>query len=156
MFAPVVTYARHVGTEVRDRVGEEPLDSRDRWLPPGPGAVALDRVAEQGWHALSDLLFPVLVLHEPALRHNLDLVARYCRASGVSLAPHGKTTMSPQLVRRQLESGAWGMTAASPAQARLFRAFGAQRVLIANQVVDRAGLRWIAAELEANEDAWLG
>ena len=58
-------------------------------------------------------------------------------------------------MRRQLEAGAWGVTAASTAQARLFRAFGAPRVLIANQVVDPAGLRWIAAELESGSAAWL-
>jgi D-serine dehydratase len=155
MFASAVTYAPGVGTETRDRIGEEPLDRRDRWLPPGPEAVPLDQVGAQGWHALTDLLLPVLVLRDGALRHNLEQMARFCRHHGVSLAPHGKTTMSPQLVGRQLDAGAWGVTAASAAQARLFRAFGAKRVLIANQLVDPVGLRWLAAELEADPDAWL-
>jgi D-serine deaminase-like pyridoxal phosphate-dependent protein len=125
---------------------DEALDQRDRWLPPDAGEVPLDRVAARGWNALTDLLLPVLVLKERALAHNLDLMARYCRASGVSLAPHGKTTMSPQLIARQLDAGAWGVTAASPAQARLFRGFGVERILIANQVVDPLGLRWLAGE----------
>ena len=124
----------------------EGLDQRDRWLPPGAGEVPLGRVADRGWHALSDLLFPVLVLKEAALAHNLDVMARFCRASGVSLAPHGKTTMSPQLIARQLAAGAWGVTAASPAQARLFRDFGVERIVIANQVVDPRGLAWLAGE----------
>jgi D-serine dehydratase len=144
-----------VPPEISDRIGEEPLDRRDRWLPPGPEAVPLDRVEAQGWHALSDLLFPVLVLRDGALRHNLDLMARFCRHHGVSLAPHGKTAMSPQLVRRQLAAGAWGVTAASPAQARLFRSFGVERVVIGNQVVDPAGLRWLGAELGAHPEAWV-
>jgi D-serine deaminase-like pyridoxal phosphate-dependent protein len=138
-----------------DRIGEEPLDRSDRWLPPGPDAVTLDQVAGQGWHALTDLMLPVVTLRDAALRHNLDLMARFCARSGVSLAPHGKTTMSPQLVRRQLDAGAWGVTAASPAQARLFRAFGVERVLIANQVVDPVGLRWLGEELAAHPEAWL-
>jgi D-serine dehydratase len=125
---------------------DEVLDRRDRWLPPGAGEVPLDRVSERGWNALSDLLFPVLVLKERALAHNLDLMARFCRAHAVSLAPHGKTTMSPQLIARQLAAGAWGITAASPAQARLFRGFGVDRVVIANQIVDPRGLEWLAAE----------
>jgi D-serine deaminase-like pyridoxal phosphate-dependent protein len=125
---------------------DEALDQRDRWLPPGAGEVPLHRVAARGWHALTDLLFPVLVLKERALAHNLDLMARFCRASGVSLAPHGKTTMSPQLIARQLDAGAWGVTAASPAQARLFRGFGVERIVLANQVVDPVGLEWLAGE----------
>jgi D-serine dehydratase len=141
--------------ETSDRIGEEPLDRRDRWLPPGPEAVPLDRVGAQGWHALTDLLLPVVTLREGALRHNLDLMGRFCARSGVSLAPHGKTTMSPQLVRRQLDAGAWAVTAASPAQARLFRAFGVDRVVIANQVVDPVGLRWLREELAAYPEAWL-
>ena len=127
---------------------DEPLDARDRWLPASSGEVALDRAGERDWHALTDLAHPFLVLKDRALRHNLDLMARFCRHHGVSLAPHGKTTMSPQLIARQLEAGAWGVTAASPAQARLFRAFGVDTIVIANQVVDPAGLEWIAGELE--------
>ncbi|HEY4026342.1 MAG TPA: amino acid deaminase [Candidatus Dormibacteraeota bacterium] len=127
---------------------EASLDHRDRWLPPAAGEVPLDRVGQQAWHALSDLMPPVLVLKDRALRHNLDQMARFCLRHGVSLAPHGKTTMSPQLIRRQLDAGAWGMTAASPAQARLFRAFGVSTIVIANQVVDPLGLDWIASELE--------
>jgi D-serine deaminase-like pyridoxal phosphate-dependent protein len=155
MFALSGAYAQRVGTDLRDRVGEEPLDSRDRWAPPGP-PVPLDDLPARGWHALTDLLFPVVLLRDSALRHNQDVMTRFCASRSVSLAPHGKTHMSPQLVRRQLDAGAWGMTAASPAQARLFRAFGAERVLIANEVVDPAGLRWIAAELGSRPDGWLG
>ena len=132
-----------------------PLDQRDRWVPPGVDALPLDRVGDSGWNALSDLLFPVLVLKDSALEHNLAQMAEFCRRHGVDLAPHGKTTMSPQLIQRQLGAGAWGVTAATPAQARLFRAFGVQRVLLANQVVDPLGLRWLAAELQAHPQAWL-
>lgn len=131
---------------------EAPLDHRDRWLPPAAGAVPLDGIAERGWHALRDLMPPVLVLKERPLRHNLDLMARFCRHHGVSLAPHGKTTMSPQLVRRQMDAGAWGVTAASPAQARLFRMFGVATIVIANQVVDPVGLDWMASELERHPE----
>ena len=53
-----------------------------------------------------------------ALEHNVSLMAAYCDEHGVSIAPHGKTTMAPQLWWRQLEAGAWGISAATAAQAR--------------------------------------
>ena len=61
----------------------------------------LGDVAGRGW-TLSDLPTPVMVLRERALAHNLSLMAEYCRAWGVDIAPHGKTTMAPQLWDRQL------------------------------------------------------
>jgi D-serine deaminase-like pyridoxal phosphate-dependent protein len=113
----------------------------------------LQRVAERRWNALGgDLLFPALVLKESALHHNIDVMADFCRRHGVSLAPHGKTTMSPQLIRRQLAAGAWGITAATPSQARAMREFGAERVVIANQVPDRLGLSWMASEMAGNPE----
>ena len=57
--------------------------------------------------------------------------------------------MSPQLFARQLEHGAWGITAAVPHQARVYRAFGIERIFLANELVDAAALRWLAAELDA-------
>lgn len=60
--------------------------------------------------------------------------------------------MSPQLFARQLDHGAWGITAAVPHQARVYRAYGIQRIFLANEVVDPAALRWLAQELEADPD----
>ena len=97
-----------------------------------------------------DFVLPVLVLREAALQHNIDAMASYCAAAGVGLAPHGKTTMAAQIIARQLAAGAWGMTAATIAQVQVFRAFGVPRVLIANELTDRGGIEWLAAELAAD------
>ena len=80
--------------------------------------------------------FPVMSLRSSALEHNVALTADYCRRTGVSLAPHGKTTMSPQLSDRQLRAGAWGLTAATAQQAQVMRSVGVRRVMIANELVD--------------------
>jgi D-serine deaminase-like pyridoxal phosphate-dependent protein len=90
---------------------------------------------------------PVAVLKASAVEHNLEVMAEYCRDHAIDLAPHGKTTMSPQLVERQLQAGAWGITVATVAQARVYRHFGVRRLLLANQLVDRGGLAWAAAAL---------
>jgi D-serine deaminase-like pyridoxal phosphate-dependent protein len=93
---------------------------------------------------------PLLVLRESALRQNVEAMARYCAAAGAELSPHGKTTMAPQLIARQLASGSWAVTAATIGQVRAYRAFGVPRVLLANELVDPAGVSWLAAELAAD------
>lgn len=90
---------------------------------------------------------PLLVLDGPALEHNLTLMARYCAEHGADLAPHGKTTMAPQLFARQLQAGCWGVTAATIAHVRAYRAFGVETIVLANQLIDADSLRWVGAEL---------
>ncbi|MDP9914351.1 D-serine dehydratase, partial [Variovorax boronicumulans] len=71
------------------------------------------------------------------------------REWGIDLAPHGKTTMSPQLFQRQLDAGAWGLTFATVTQLAVGVAAGARRTLIANQVVsdeDLAGIQLLLAD----------
>jgi len=76
-------------------------------------------------------MMPLLVLRDSALRHNAAAMADWCARAGVRLAPHGKTTMAPQLFARQIEAGAWGITAATLAQVQVYRSFGVGRILIA-------------------------
>jgi D-serine deaminase-like pyridoxal phosphate-dependent protein len=93
---------------------------------------------------------PVLVLRESAVARNIDAMAAYCAASGVRLAPHGKTTMAPQLFARQLAAGAWAVTAATVGELQVYRAFGVPRALLANELTDPAGAGWLAGELAAD------
>ena len=105
-------------------------------------------IAARGWNLLrGDLPLPLAVIKRDALDGNLRWMQEFARDHGVELAPHGKTTMSPQLIAAQLEAGAWGMTFANLTQARVGLAAGARRVLIANQVVADADLSAIAALL---------
>lgn len=85
-----------------------------------------------------ELALPVLVLKEPALVNNIETMAAYASEHGFLLAPHGKTTMAPQLFKRQLEAGAWGMTVANMVQASVAFDAGASRVIVANELVSRA------------------
>jgi D-serine dehydratase len=68
------------------------------------------------------------------------------------LAPHGKTTMAPELFRRQLAAGAWGITVANMAQAEVAFGAGAKRVLVANEVVSRPDAFAIAEALGASPE----
>lgn len=96
-------------------------------------------ISVQGWNLLhADTSFPVAVLKTSALKYNLDWMRRFCERYGATLAPHGKTTMSPQLFGAQLANGAWGITLASATQVQVAHRFGVRRVLLANQLVARA------------------
>ena len=110
---------------------------------PARGEIPLAEVGAQGWQ-LTDLPTPAMTLRRSALVHNAGLMAEWCREHGVELAPHGKTSMAPQLWQLQLDQGGWAITAATAQQAAVMAAVGVPRILIANQLVDPASLRWLA------------
>ena len=110
-------------------------------------------IGVQGWNVLhGDTSFPVAVLKESTLRHNLAWMHAFCERHGVSLAPHGKTTMSPQLFGAQLANGAWGITLATATQVQVAHRFGVRRVLLANQLVARADIAALLALLQGDPD----
>jgi len=135
-------------------------DLIDPWIGPGdkgfPQALEPMRastIASRGWNVLAgDLPLPLAVLRRDELAHNLQWMQSFAQGQGVGLAPHGKTTMSPQLFRRQLDAGAWGLTFATVAQVVMGVAAGARRCLIANQIVDAADLSALAALRERHAD----
>ncbi|KOT44149.1 amino acid deaminase [Streptomyces caelestis] len=130
---------------------EERVDHRFKGLPPDAGGLTVGELAAQRRNLFTDgFTTPVLALSAERLEHNLKLMETYAARHGLAFAPHGKTSMAPQLFRRQIEHGAWGITLAVPHQVRVARAFGIQRVFLANELVDAAALRWIAGELDAD------
>ncbi|MFE2245785.1 amino acid deaminase [Streptomyces lavendulae] len=135
------------------RLADEPVDHRFKGLPPDAQTAGLTvgGLAAQA-RGLYDGGFttPVLTLDADALEHNLTALGEYARRHDLAFAPHGKTCMAPQLFERQLEHGAWGITAAVPHQARVYRAFGIGRIFLANELVDPAALHWVADELTAD------
>lgn len=133
-----------------ERLRAEPLSVLEKGLPGDVDGLCTVELAAQR-RALLDGGFtgPLLAVDRDALRHNIAAMAGWCRAHNVDLAPHGKTTMAPAVFAEQLAAGAWGITVATVAQARVCRAFGISPVLIANQVVDVPGLRWIGDQVAA-------
>jgi D-serine dehydratase len=95
---------------------------------------------------LREVPLPLLVLRESALAHNLRVMQDWCAQRDLSMAPHGKTTMAPALIRRQLAAGAWAITAATVQQLAVMRELGAPRVLLANQVVGAPEVAWLERE----------
>ena len=130
------------------------LDHRLKGYPIVADATTADRIAERQWHVLDDAMpYPLATLRTSALMHNLAWMQDWARRKGVQLAPHGKTTMSPELFRLQLQAGAWGMTVANVHQLQLALEVGAQRCIIANQVLADADLDGLDALLARHGDA---
>lgn len=98
-----------------------------------------------GCATLSDFQTPLLTLDRAAMRGNLDRMAQWCADKRVLIAPHGKTTMAPQLWREQLDRGAWGITLANAPQLRVAHAFGVRRVMVANTLSDPQAIQWLAS-----------
>jgi D-serine deaminase-like pyridoxal phosphate-dependent protein len=138
-------------SEALARLAGERVDHRFKGLPPDAGGLTVGELAAQRRNLFTDgFPTPVLTLSAERLEHNLALMETYIARHGLAFAPHGKTSMAPQLFHRQIEHGAWGITLAVPHQVRVARAFGIRRVFLANELVDAAALSWIAGELAAD------
>ncbi|MFB7516727.1 alanine racemase [Streptomyces sp. NPDC056144] len=136
-----------------DPLATERVDHRFKALPPDAEGLTVGELAAQRRNLFTGgFLTPVLALSAESLAHNLRLLEEYAERHGLLFAPHGKTSMAPQLFDRQLEHGAWGITAAMPHQARVYRAHGIARIFLANELVDAPALRWLAAELDADPE----
>ncbi|CAM5359541.1 Amino acid deaminase OS=Streptomyces tendae OX=1932 GN=GUR47_15805 PE=3 SV=1 [Streptomyces tendae] len=141
------------GRDALAKLAEEHVDHRFKGLPPDAYGLTVAELAGQRRNLFTGgFTSPVLALSAERLEHNLKLMETYSARHGLAFAPHGKTSMAPQLFHRQIEHGAWGITLAVPHQVRVARAFGIQRVFLANELVDAAALRWISAELDADPD----
>ncbi|QLE73698.1 amino acid deaminase [Streptomyces rectiverticillatus] len=140
-------------TDAVARLADTRVDHRFKGLPPDAEGLTVGALAAERRSLFTGgFTTPVLALSAEALDHNLALMERWSTGHGLAFAPHGKTTMAPQLLERQIAHGAWGITAATVSQVRVYRAFGIRRVFLANEVVDAAALRWLAAELAADPE----
>ena len=114
---------------------------------------AVSAIGTQGWSLLDgDLPLPLAVIRDSALAHNHAWMRDFTAATGVLLAPHGKTTMAPQIFAQQLAAGAWGMTVANVQQLGICTAFGVRRVLMANQLLGALEVRTVIGLLRRHAD----
>jgi len=124
------------------------VDGRFKGIPPGIDSIPIGQVAAQRWNLLrGDLALPAAVIRESDLRQNSHWMQQFLRFSGALLCPHGKTTMSPQLFKRQLEDGAWGITISTVQQLCVTRRHGFKRILLANQLVGKVEIRYVLDEI---------
>ena len=84
---------------------------------------------------ISELDTPALVVDLDVMERNLSRMAEYCREHNLRLRPHTKTHKIPELARKQIESGAGGITVAKLDEAEVMIAAGLDDLLIAYPIV---------------------
>jgi len=133
-------------------IDDEVMDACTKGVPGSGGALRLGDIGRQGWNLLAgDLPLPVAVIRADVMAANSRWMAAFLAATGAVIAPHGKTTMSPQLFRRQIADGAWAITVATVQQLCVARRFGIRRVILANQVAGSEAVRMLVAELAGDD-----
>jgi len=133
-------------------VYDEVLDDRFKGVPLGCAPFVLRTIGARRWRAGGpELPLPLLAARKSALEHNIAAMQRYCASRGAQLAPHGKTTMSPQIFERQLAAGAMAITVATAQQLAVCLRYGVRSVLLANQLVGTANLRYAVEELSQDQ-----
>ncbi len=125
------------------------LDHKTKGMPGGIAPFPMAEIAAKGWNVLKeDLPLPLAVLKKSAMDHNAAWMRDFVARSGAVIAPHGKTTMAPQLFGQQVNDGAWAITLATPHQFAVARDFGFSRIILANQLVGKQMIRYVLDELK--------
>lgn len=128
----------------------------DEKIPIGPAATGFTAVGSRSAHQLvgsnifDTLTAPFAIIRDSRVALNIVQFAAWAHSLDLQLAPHVKTTMSPQLFARQLWGGAWALTAAHIGQVAVFRQYGVRRIVLANQLVDPSAIDYLAREMRAD------
>ena len=147
-------------TDAHQRGGAWPPWRTSRWTggsrgcPPRGGAARRPQICAAAPSLVDEgAVGPVCVLRADALTHNLATMAGWCRDRGgraraTRQDPHGPAAVGPPVrVRLRMPS-----PSRPSARLRTYRAFGVRDFIVANELVDAAALRWVAAECDADPD----
>ena len=116
------------------------------------GSGCLQALENKGWNLLNEeVSFPIAVINENHLVNNAKLMQEFSDRSTVKLAPHGKTSMAPDLFKVQLDHGCWGISLAAVPQVINASQHGIHRIILANQLVGKYHMKLIADLLSTQE-----
>ena len=129
------------------------VTARDKGMPAEAVGLTVGEVLAHR-PRLADLWTPLVVLDDGVLDENIAFLAGWVADRGLELMPHGKTTMAPQLWRRQLDAGATGIAVANPSQLRVAVDAGIPAIMLANQLVQPDVIRWAAGIAATGTRIW--
>jgi len=84
---------------------------------------------------ISELETPAVIVDLDVMERNLSRMADYCRAHQLLLRPHTKSHKIPELAKRQIASGATGITVAKLGEAEVMLNAGITDIFIAYPIV---------------------
>jgi len=90
---------------------------------------------------------PALIVYLDAMEESIARIARTCREHGVGWRPHTKGQKTPEIVRKEIEAGAIGVTCAKLGEAEIMADAGIRDILVANQIVGPAKIARLMALL---------
>ncbi|MFM1864297.1 MAG: hypothetical protein RL677_77 [Actinomycetota bacterium] len=123
------------------------LSWKFRGLPESALGLSIEEYLKQPKNLfLEGYQWPQAIMLDSALEQNLKTMDAFCKKHNVLLSPHVKTHMSPQLAKRQIENGSWGVTVANASQARTFLEFGFDKIIIANEVVNPSSIKYLSEQ----------
>jgi D-serine deaminase-like pyridoxal phosphate-dependent protein len=91
---------------------------------------------------------PALMVDLDAMEESIARIARTCREHGVAWRPHTKGQKTPEIVRKEIEAGAIGITCAKLGEAEVMAEAGIRDILVANQIVGPAKIARLMALLD--------
>jgi D-serine deaminase-like pyridoxal phosphate-dependent protein len=97
---------------------------------------------------ISELETPAVIVDLDVMDANLSRMANYCRKHDLLLRPHTKTHKIPELAKRQIASGATGITVAKIGEAEVMLEAGITDILIAYPIVGAAKAKRLATLAE--------
>ena len=86
---------------------------------------------------ISELDTPAVVVDLDVMERNLSRMADYCRQHQLRLRPHTKSHKIPELAKRQIATGAHGITVAKLGEAEVMLDAGINDILIAYPIVGK-------------------
>lgn len=94
--------------------------------------------------AKQQVSLPCACIYQTRLDNNIAWMAEFAKQSQVEFSPHGKTTMAPDIFKKQLNAGAYAITIATVQQAVVAAQAGAKRIIMANQLVGKANMQQLS------------
>jgi 3-hydroxy-D-aspartate aldolase len=88
---------------------------------------------------------PALVVDLDAFEANVQKMADHCRQAKVGFRPHAKTHKCPQVAKRQVAAGAFGVCVATVPEAEAMAAAGINGILLTSPIVDAGKIGRVVA-----------